>query len=152
MAAVSYRERLPTPWWWWVLGPGVAVLAAAEVHGGADGFARAVLPYLVLPGLTVVALVLLSRGSVRVADGVLHVPGARAPVSAFGRPSVLDRRGARLALGRSDAFYVVRPWLPGAVMLPVVDATDPTSFWLVGSRRPGELAEAVLAARDHGPG
>lgn len=143
---MSYRERLVPPWWWWVIGLGVAVLSAAEVHSGAHGFARAVLPYVVLPLLVVVVLALVSRGSLRLADGVLAVPGARAPVSAFGVPQALDRRGAQLALGRADAFYCVRPWVPGAVLLPVVDPADATSFWLIGSRRPGELAAAVVAA------
>lgn len=140
---MTYRERWPTPWWWWAVGLGLAVLAAAEVHGGATGFARSVLPYVVLPTAMAGALVLLSRGSVHVADGVLHVPGARAPLTAFGRPQPLDRRGARLALGRAGAFYAIRPWLPAAVLLPVSDPADDTTFWLVGTRRPAELAAAV---------
>jgi len=147
---VTYRERLVPPWWWWVIGLAVAVLSAAEVHGGARGFGRAVLPYLLLPALVVLGLALISRGSLRITDGVLAVPGARAPVTAFGAPQALDRRGARFALGRTDAFYCVRPWLPGAVLLPVTDPSDATSFWLVGSRHAAELAAAVLAARATG--
>lgn len=147
---MSFRERLVPPWWWWAIGVGVAVLSAAEVHGGSSGFARTVLPYVLLPGLVLAGLALLSRGSVHISAGVLAVPGARAPVAAFGVPQALDRRGAQLALGRGDAFYCVRPWMPGAVLLPVTDAGDPTSFWLVGSRRAAELAAAVVAARSTG--
>lgn len=143
----TYRERLSIPVWWWPLGLGVAVLSAAELHGGAHGFARAVLPYVLLPTLMAVALLLLSRGDLCLDQGVLQVPGARAPASAFGPPQALDRRGAKLALGRADAFYAVRPWLAGAVLLPVVDPADDTAFWLLGTRRPAELAAAVAAAR-----
>lgn len=144
---MSFAERLVVPWWWWVIGLAVSVLSAAEVHGGARGFARSVLPYVVLPLLVAGGLALASRGTLQVREGVLSVPGARAPVTAFGPPQALDRRGARLALGRADAFYCVRPWMPGAVLLPVTDPADATAFWLVGSRRPEALAAAVQAAR-----
>lgn len=144
---MTYRERLATPWWWWLVGLGLAVLTAAEIHSGARGATRAVVPYVGLPVLAVLLLLLMSRGSLRVADGVLHVPGGRAPLTSFGPPQALDRRGARLALGRTDAFYCVRPWMPGAVLLPVTDPADPTAFWLVGTRRATELAAVVGSGR-----
>jgi hypothetical protein len=142
---VTYREVLRVPGWWVVIGLGIALGTAAEIHLGASG-ARAVVPYVVLPLLVGVALVALSRKRVYVEQGVLHVPGARAPLTAFGPAQVLDRAALRLQLGvaaRPDAWVVVRPWLTQAVLLPVVDPDDDTPYWLVGSRDPVGLAVAL---------
>ena len=45
------------------------------------------------------------------------------------------------------AFVVQRPWVPGAVQIVLDDPADPTPFWVVSSRHPVRLAEAILAAR-----
>lgn len=119
--------------------------AAAELHGGAGGW-RTVVPYAGLLPTAVVVLALLSRGEVRVEDGVLHVPGARAPVTAFGPPEVLEGADLRRVLGpEADdlAWVAIRPWHRRAVRLPVVDPEDDTPYWLVGSRRPLALVEAL---------
>jgi hypothetical protein len=141
----SYRERLVVPVWWAVAALVVAGLGAAELHSGADGL-RAVVPYLVLPPLAVVALVLLSRKQLRVQDGVLHVPGARAPLTAFGPPEVLDHEALRLWLGvnaDASAWVAVPGWARAAVRLPVVDPDDDTPYWLVGTRHADALAAAL---------
>jgi hypothetical protein len=141
----SYRERLVVPLWWVLAALAVAALAAAELHGGAGGL-RAVVPYVVLPPLAAVILALLSRKQVRVEDGVLHVPGARAPLTAFGPAEVLDAESLRLWLGPSadaTAWVAVPPWARTAVRLPVVDPDDDTPYWLVGTRRPDALAAAL---------
>ncbi len=41
------------------------------------------------------------------------------------------------------AFLVIRPYLKRAVRVPVTDPADPTPYWLVGSRHPDALAEAL---------
>jgi hypothetical protein len=58
------------------------------------------------------------------------------------------RRGAAPAHAGAHAFIVQRPWVPTAVLVRLADPADPTPYWVVGSRRPAELAAAVLAARD----
>ncbi|MGZ6791821.1 MAG: DUF3093 family protein [Mycobacteriales bacterium] len=147
---MTYREVLRVPLWWAVVALAVAVGAAAEIHLGAHG-ARAVVPYVVLPLVAVVALVVLSRQRVFVERGVLHVPRARAPLSAFGPAQVLDRQALRLQLGvaaRPDAWVVVKPWLTSAVLLPVVDPDDDTPYWLIGTRDPVGLAVALSPVPD----
>lgn len=130
----------------WALGPLViAVLAAAELHGGGRGW-RAVAPYALLLPAVALGLGLASRRQVRVVDGVLHVSGARAPLSAFGPPEVLSGEALRIWLGpKADqrAWVVVRPWQRVAVRLPVVDPEDDTPYWLVGTRRPVALVHAL---------
>jgi hypothetical protein len=142
---MTFREGLRVPLWWWAIGLGVALGAAAEVHLGAPGV-RAWVPYVVLPLLAAAGLLALSRHRVVVADDVLEVPGARAPLSAFGPPQVLDRDDLRLWLGpraQRDAWVRVKPWLKGAVLLPMTDPEDDTPYWLVGVRDPAGLAAAV---------
>jgi hypothetical protein len=43
------------------------------------------------------------------------------------------------------AYLVLRPYLATAVELEVNDVADPAPYWLVGTRRPAELAAAVSA-------
>lgn len=141
---MSFQERWSVPVWWWVAGAALSLGAAAEIHGGADG-AQAVLPYVALPLVTLGFLAWLSRGGVQVTDGQLRVPGARASLTTFGEPEVLNRAQVRQWRGpraQRDAWVRVRPWFRGAVLLPVTDPDDDTPYWLIGSRKPEELASA----------
>ena len=96
-------------------------------------------------------LLWLSRQRVVVVDDVLHLPGARAPLSAFGPAQVLDRQALRLWRGpraQRDAWVRVRPWMTTAVLLPVTDPEDDTPYWLIGTRDPVSLAVALTARDD----
>ena len=140
----GFRERWRVPALWWVVGVGLSVGAAAEISGRPTG-GWSLVPYLVLPLATVLFLGALSRGEVVVEDGLLHVPGARAPLTAFGPPEVLDREQLRQWRGpraQRDAWVRVPSWSSAAVRLPVDDADDDTPYWLIASRRPEELARA----------
>lgn len=142
---MTYREVLRVPIWWALIGLGVAFGSAAEFSDGARG-AITVWPWVVLPLIVVVGLVLMSRKRLVVEDGVLHVPGARAPLTIFGPAEVLVREDLRIWMGpRADrnAWIATRPWIKGAVRLPVIDPDDETPYWLVGTRDPVGLAVAL---------
>lgn len=141
----TYRERLRVPVLWALVAVAVALVLAAEIHAGAEGW-RSVVPYAVLPPLALLWAVLASRREVRVADGVLHVTGARAPLGAFGEPRVLDREALRRVLGPhadARAFVAVPSWVGTGVLLPVVDPGDDTPYWVVATRHPERLVAAV---------
>ena len=143
----AYRERWIVPLLWWPGALGLATLVAAELHSGAPGL-RAVVPYAVLLPLTALLLANGSRGSITVADGVLHVPGARIPITFLADGVALDREAFRVQTGpMADprAYVVSRPWLHTAVRLTVDDEADPTPYWVVGTRRPAELLAAIKA-------
>ena len=147
---MTYEERLVAPPLWWLGGLALAVLLAAGIHSGGEG-ARAVVPYVVLPAAALAWLAHASRGRIAVADGVLHVPGARIPVDVLGRVTPLDREATRQVRGplaEPRAYVASRPWLSSSVRLQVEDPEDDTPYWLIGIRRPQELAAAVAAARD----
>lgn len=144
-----YDEPLRVPLWAWPAGLGLAVVLAAPVHGGAGG-ARAVVPYVVALVVAVALLVRASRGRVRVVDGVLHVPGARAPVEVLGAVQVLEPEGVRRLRGPAAdvrAHVAARPWLRRAVAVRIEDPDDDTPYWLVSTARPEALAAALEQAR-----
>jgi hypothetical protein len=135
----TYRERLRPPLSWAVIALGGAVLVAVS-------FRQSPLLLVGLPLLAVLALAVLSRDVLRVEDGLLHVPGARAPNTAFGPAEVLDGKALRQRMGvraQRDAWVRVKPWARAGVLLPVEDPEDDTPYWLIGSRRPADLAVAV---------
>lgn len=135
----TYRERLTAPLSWAMVTLGGALLVAVS-------FSATPLLLLGLPLLGLLALAALSRDVLQVEDGVLHVPGARAPLSAFGPAEVLDRKALRQWMGvraQRDAWVRVKPWARTAVLLPVEDPEDDTPYWLIGSRHPADLAVAV---------
>jgi hypothetical protein len=145
----GYDERLLAPPLVWLLTLAVAVMLAAGLHAGAGG-ARAVVPYVVLPLVALGVLAVLSRGRLRVADGVLHVPGARIPLSDVGGVAPLDREGTRRVRGplaEPLAYVVSRPWLTQAVRVQIEDPEDDTPYWLVATRRPQALAAELEAQR-----
>ena len=146
---VAYEERLTAPAWVWAAVLSVAGVSAAVLHGGAQGW-RSFVPYAVLLPVAVGGLVWTSRGRVRVADGVLHVPGARIPLDHLGGVTPLTREGTRRVRGplaEPRAFVATRGWLAQSVRVQVEDPEDDTPYWLVGTRRPDELAAALTAGR-----
>ncbi|MEV0729161.1 DUF3093 domain-containing protein [Polymorphospora sp. NPDC050346] len=149
-AVDGYAERLSLPWWLWLAGIAAGGLFAAEIWMGAGGV-RAWLPFVVIPPLVLGTLWWLGRIRIAVTDGELRVDDARLPVRFVADAIALDATGRREVLGVGAdplAFVVQRPWVPGAVQVVLDDPDDPTPFWVVSSRDPVRLAEAILAARD----
>ncbi len=147
---VRYAERLTVGWWFWFPALGLTGILAAEVYLGAPGLTTWI-PYAILLPLTTVGLWRLGRIRIEVKDGELHVDDAHLPVRFVGDVTVLDATAKRDALGpyaQPWAFIIQRPWIAGAVQVWLVDPADPTPYWLVSSRRPEALAEAILTERD----
>ena len=145
----AYAERLGPPWWLWLIAAALTAFLAAEIWLGAGGV-RAWLPFAVLPPAVFAALWWLGRIRIAVHDGNLLVDDARIPVSFVADAIPLDAEGRREVLGVGAdalAFVVQRPWIGGAVQVVLDDPADPTPYWVVSSRHPVRLAEAILAAR-----
>lgn len=146
----TYRERLWVPLWWWPVGFALAGLLAAEIHMGAPGL-RAWLPYVLLFPVPVWVLFWMSRHRVAVAPDPsgtpeLRVDRAHLPATFVARTTVVGRGAKSAALGRQldPAAYVQhRPWIGTMVLLVLDDPDDPTPYWLVSTRRPGEVLAAL---------
>jgi hypothetical protein len=145
-----YAERLTVSWWMWPLALAFGALLAMEIWMGNDG-SRAWLPFVVLLPLTAALLWWAGRIRVVVRGDEFQVDDARLPLSFVADVVALDADGRREVLGVGAhplAFVVQRPWVGGAVQVLLDDPADPTPYWVVSTRRPVELATALLGARD----
>jgi hypothetical protein len=80
----------------------------------------------------------------------LRVGSFNIPLHIIGEVQSLSGEDLRNILGpKSDARarMVIRGYLPSAVKVELTDANDPTPYLVISTRRPQELAVALLANR-----
>jgi hypothetical protein len=153
----AYAERLRVAWWVWLAAPCLVAVAAVELTLGTP---RLTLPLIGL--FVVVTLGLLWwAGRLMVAvdsavavegfeAGTLVVDDARLPLTVVASVTELSIEERRELLGpQADplAFVVLRPWIRGSVRIDLDDPADPTPYWVVSTRHPELLIEAVSAAK-----
>jgi hypothetical protein len=98
------------------------------------------------------AAILIGWGRLRteVTGGELRVGRDRLPLALAGEVTALDEEQTRALRGpRADpaAYLMARPYLPRSVYIAVDDPAARGPYWLIGTRRPEELAAAIEAAR-----
>jgi Protein of unknown function (DUF3093) len=148
----AYSERLGVPLRWWVQGTMlVASLWLAMIVVLPEALAWSITAVALL----VLAVVLLSYGSARlvVEDGWFRAGRARIEAAFVGPATPLDAEQTRRTAGRdadARAYLLLRPYVPRAVRVEISDPADPAPYWLVSSRRPDELSQALarLTGRD----
>jgi hypothetical protein len=150
-ATTQYSEVVrPGPWIWLLAASFAAALGIAYgyAYHGATGW--------IVAGATAVVLGLLIgtmwRTPLQVdADG-FRAGRAVLPGQWIGRVAPLDREQAfraRTTDADARAFLMLSTWATSlAVVVEVIDPDDPHPYWLVSTRRPQELAAAVVALRD----
>lgn len=147
-SAPTYAERLLPRWWLWLIPPLLACVLAvayATAYGALVGWVIEVAVTAVLWA----AIVALSP-VIRVDDRVFRAGRARLPLTVTGEIVALDGPSmvAQRRHGDGRAFVVMRTWAaPGGVSVQVQDPRDPHPSWLVTSRRPQALAQALQEAR-----
>ena len=140
-------ERLWPSWSVWLFAVVVAIGFGLVVapFGGTIMAVVAVLMLAVLVGL------LLAWTPTVGIDGEDFVAGsARIPVHFLGAPEVLDAAGMRRARGvefDARSFVCLRGWIGPGLRVPVTDPADPVPYWLVSSRHPHPIAEAITRGR-----
>jgi hypothetical protein len=149
----AYAERLTVPWWAWPAGVALASFAAAEIFLGANPHLNWI-PYAILVPLVIIGLWRLGGIVIRVDHAgdraELRVDDAHIPVSFITEVNILDAETKRDLLGPLAApqvFVVQRPWVREALRVVIDDPDDPTPYWVISTRRPAALAQAILAAR-----
>ncbi|MFT4298630.1 MAG: DUF3093 domain-containing protein [Aeromicrobium sp.] len=148
---MGYRERLTAPVSWWIGAIGFALTCGWLVY-------VATTPAIALVTIALAAAaaftLVWSYGAIGVGvDGELRAGPAHLEPEYIGAVEVLDPRAYRDALGpRADvrAWIATRPWIETGVKVTVADDRDPHPYWLVGTRRPERLAEAIEAVRQTG--
>jgi hypothetical protein len=144
----SYAERLRVPWWSWPPSLLVGFVVAVEISMFTT-VAPVWVPFAVLLPLTALVVLWLSRLRIAVTGTEFLVDDARLPVAVIADVMALDADGRREVLGVGAhplAFVVQRPWIGGAVQVLLDDPADPTPYWVVSTRRPVELATALLGS------
>jgi hypothetical protein len=139
----AYRERLwPAPW--------VFLATALVIPASLLVFLPISLPagIAVAAGLYVAVLVVLvaTTPTIEVTPTTFRAGRARigreflGSAQAFTGAQATAERGVNLD---ARAWMLLRGWLPGLVRVDIIDAADPTPYWLVASRHPAELAKAL---------
>jgi hypothetical protein len=146
-ASPTYFERLRVPWWWYLVGLGVASIFAAEFHVAGFDLTDWI-PWGTLLPLSVFIVWSLSRTSVAVSDGELRTRGAHLPMRFVSGVVPLDPATLRRVVGREGdpaSFVTIRPWVGPGVQLWLDDPDDPTPYWVVSTRHPDRLVAALRA-------
>jgi len=145
--AEGYRERLG-PSLWILVAAAVAGPMAALVVTPIDTTAALVIGAGV--GILLIALLILAAPVVEVRDGELRAGRAHIDVELLGAAEVHVGEDARHARGAGldpRSWHLIRGGIDGVVVIPVTDADDPTTAWVISSRTPDRLAAAVRRAQ-----
>lgn len=142
-----YRERLwPSAW---VFLQAALVIPASLLVFLPINPTAGVWTAIVLYAGCVVALVATSP-VIEVTDARITAGRARLPIGVAGEPEAFDKQEATLERGQrldARAWLVIRGWVSPVVKIPVTDPADPAPYWLVSTRRPARLADAIERAR-----
>lgn len=145
---VRFSERLRPSLWAWLI-PLSAAVALALAYSVALGPVGALVTFLAVFGIGAYVL-LRSVALVQVDDRVFRAGPARLPLQYAGRIRVLDEEeAARVRSSGADAqaYYLLRiGYSKRAIAVEVTDARDPHPYWVVSTRRPDELASAIMEA------
>jgi hypothetical protein len=143
----TYSERLYPPAAIWVLVIGLAAVVGIA-YGAAYGTALGWVAAAILATLGAV-LLLTTSTIVRVDDRVLRAGRARLPLTAIRGVQPLDAEQMRQHRREGDPrdYVVLRAWSSRrGVAISLADPRDPHPQWIVSSRRPERLAEALASA------
>ena len=144
---ILYRERLWASVWFFLatalvipatllvffpINPGVGIAVAVVLYAGC------------------VAVLIANSAVVQVTTEAFHAGRARLPIqfigetAGFREPEATVQRGARLD---ARAWLLIRGWVSPVVRVTVTDDHDPTPYWLVSTRHPEKLVEAIETAQ-----
>lgn len=148
----THSEHLRPPLSWWA---GVLCFAAAWgwIVLVAGTRQSAAITALAVAGTLGFAVWSYGRLAVVVDDSSLVAGRARLDAPWIGEVEALDSTAYRHVLGPgadARALLVTRPWLDRGVLVRIADPSDPTPYWIVGTRDPHALAAAIDSVRQTG--
>jgi hypothetical protein len=145
----SYTEHLRAPAGVWILGMFSAFTFATIVWAGFNVLV-AIASYVVICGGCAAILLSWGHARVEVSDGELRAGGFTLPLATAGEVAALDEARTRAMRGPSAnprALVMSRPYLRLAVYVEVIGEHQNRPYWLIGTRRPAELAAAIERSR-----
>lgn len=138
-----FAERVVPSLTAWLLVPAGAVLVGIMLLP--IDLAVAVTGGLVV-ALVVGVLLWIASPAILVRGGMLTVDRARLPIQVISAVEMLDRPQTEQAMGPdldARAHLRHRAWAHYSVRIVLDDRDDPTPYWLISTRRPEDLAEAL---------
>jgi hypothetical protein len=139
----SFSERLH-PSWWMVLALGFVFPATLLILLPVNvvwGFALGMIFWV-----SSVLLLWVSSPVIAVSDGVLQVGKASLEVKFISEVEVFRHDAARHIKGPGSdvrSWLCLRPWVDPVVKVTLNDPDDPTPYWLISTRRPDQLRQAL---------
>lgn len=127
VALVSWQAQMQREWYW---GVAFGVITGAAVVWSLMSMSSTVVSVVREPDATV----------------WLRVGPAKLPAEVVSRTLAIPPTAKQAAMGRQldPAAYVVhKGWIPTMAMLVLDDPDDPTPYWLISSKEPQELLEAL---------
>jgi hypothetical protein len=141
-----YRERLwPAPWLF--ISTALVIPATLLVFVPINLGVGIVVAIVLYAGCCVALL--LGSPTIEVTDSEFHAGRARLPLSAVGVASAHSGEEAVLERGQrldARAWLLLRGWVQPVVRVEVRDDDDPTPYWVVSSRHPEAVVEALEKA------
>lgn len=142
-----YRERLwPAPWLYFATG--LVVPASLLVFLPINLIAGAVTAVLLYAAC--LTALFLASARIAVTDTEFLAGRARLPVGLVGETAAFRGEEAFLERGQrldARAWLLLRGWVDPVVSVGIDDPQDPTPYWLVSTRHPEALIEALERAR-----
>ncbi|GGE88085.1 DUF3093 domain-containing protein [Mycetocola zhadangensis] len=143
----EYRERLwPAPWI--LVATALVIPASLLVLAPLSMLVGAVTGIVLYAGC--VGLFVYGAPILAVRDGKLSAGRATIGVNLVGDVVPFDGEEASLERGQrlnARAFLILRGGIRGVVKVQILDPNDPTPYWLLSTRRPTELAAAIVRSQ-----
>ncbi|MFC5338276.1 DUF3093 domain-containing protein [Leucobacter denitrificans] len=138
-----YRERLVPGFGffvaWLLVIPAVALIMM-PIN------AQAAIPTAIAMYVVIAIIFFALSPIIEVSEGQLQAGRAVIPVEFIGKIEPLGSELLRKSIGQdADArnYLLVRGWIHMGLKLEIADENDPTPYWIITSRKPLALAEAI---------
>jgi hypothetical protein len=142
-----YRERLwAAPWLF--ISTALVIPASLLVFLPINQLVGVIVAIVLYLGCVV--LLLAGSPAIAVTETEFVAGKARLPIANVGTVAgflgldARDERGPRLD---ARAWLVIRGWIDPVVKVEVLDPDDPTPYWIVSTRNPAALIDAVARAK-----
>ena len=136
------REELRWPWWFWFLALGLDFSIVIALWAGLGNIA-AVLGLLIVLILTL-WMYLFTALRIEITDQELRVGRAHIDRKYLGKVTALDSTMMSHFLREGinpSAYHAVRFWVKTGVKVEINDASDPTPYWLISSKKVSEVTK-----------
>ena len=144
---ISYREKLwPAPWLF--VSTALVIPASLLVFFPINPLAGVVVAIVLYLGC--VGLLLAGSPVVAVTHSDFVAGKARVPLDLVGEVTGYRATEARLQRGPhldARAWLMIRGLIDPVIRVEILDANDPVPYWIVSTRRPDTIIEAIAAAK-----